>query len=836
MKLQTKPALLCSICNQSSEMTNQQLIAKGKRWFKQQKWKPFPFQLESWEAYLAGHHGLVNAPTGSGKTYSLIIPILLEYLGEQTTTPSKRKPGLRAIWITPIRALTREIQTAAQRAAFDLGLNWDIAIRSGDTPTSERQKQKRTPPQILITTPESLQLLLATKGYPKYFSELKSVVVDEWHELIGSKRGVQMELNLSRLKGLLPALKIWGISATIGNMEEALAVLMGQTLHDGKVKVIRAATKKQIEVKTVLPDEIETFPWAGHLGIKMLEKVLPIIHQSQSTLIFTNTRAQCEIWYQNILEVAPDLAGAIAMHHGSIDRRLRDWVENALHEGTLKAVVCTSSLDLGVDFRPVETIVQIGSPKGVARFVQRAGRSGHQPGALSRIYFVPTHSLELLEAAALRSAIEQGELESRIPYIRSFDVLIQYLVTLAVSEGFYPKQILEEVRNTFSYASITEDEWAWVLNFITTGGASLHAYEEYKKVEIENGIYKVNSRRIAMRHRLSIGIIVSDSNLQVKYLKGGRIGSIEEWFVSQLKPGDVFWFAGRSLELVRIKDMMVQVRKSNKKTGKIPAWMGGRMPFSSQLSNFLRQKIDLVSKGRYPDVELEKLRPLVDLQQTRSIVPANDQFLIEYFKSREGYHLLFYPFEGHYVHEGMGALIAYRISQLQPISFSIAKNDYGFELLSDTEIPIKKALQADLFSTKNLSQDIEASINAAEMARRKFRDLASIAGLIFKGFPGKQKKERHLQSSSQLFFEVFNDYEPNNLLLLQAYEEVQTFELEENRLRDALNRIQSQEIILSTPEKATPFSFPILIDRLRSKLSSEKLADRIQRMKLQLAK
>ncbi len=813
-------------------MTNQQLIEKGKQWFAKLNWQPFPFQLQSWEAYLSGYHGLVNAPTGSGKTYSLIIPILLEYLRE----PTKKKPGLRAIWITPIRALTREIQSATQRAAFDLGLDWDIAIRSGDTSTSQRQKQKRTPPQILITTPESLQLLLATKGYPKYFSELKSVVVDEWHELMGSKRGVQMELNLSRLKGFLPELKIWGISATIGNMDEALAVLMGNTLQESQVKVIRAKIKKEIEVATVLPQEIETFPWAGHLGIKMLEQVIPIIHQSTSTLIFTNTRAQCEIWYQNILEVAPDLAGAIAMHHGSIDRKLRDWVENALHEGILKAVVCTSSLDLGVDFRPVETIVQIGSPKGVARFVQRAGRSGHQPGALSRIYFVPTHSLELMEAAALRSAIEQGELESRIPYIRSFDVLIQYLVTLAVSEGFHPKTILEEVRKTFSYASITDDEWGWILNFITTGGASLHAYEEYRKVEVENGIYKVNSRRIAMRHRLSIGTIVSDSNLQVKYLKGGRIGSIEEWFVAQLKPGDVFWFAGRSLELVRIKDMTVQVKKTNKKTGKVPAWMGGRMQLSSQLSDFLRQKMHTVSQNQYPDVELEKLRPLIEIQQGRSTVPASDQFLLEYFKSREGYHLLVYPFEGRYVHEGMGSLIAYRIAQLQPISFSIAMNDYGFELLSDIEIPIEKALQEGLFSTKNLSQDIQASINAAEMARRKFRDIASIAGLIFKGFPGKQKKEKHLQSSSQLFFEVFSDYEPDNLLLLQAYEEVMTFQLEEIRLREALNRIKSQEIILSKPAKATPFSFPIMVDRLRERLSSEKLADRIQRMKLQLAK
>ncbi|MCB0558429.1 MAG: ligase-associated DNA damage response DEXH box helicase [Lewinellaceae bacterium] len=819
----------------------------ASRWFEQQGWQPFPFQREAWRHYLDGYSGLVNAPTGTGKTYSLAMGILLEgksplpasSKGESLPpTPSEgggeRGLGLQAIWITPIRALAKEIQGSIQRAADGLGLDWRVAIRSGDTKSGERAKQKKNPPEVLITTPESLHLLLASKGYSQYFKGLKTIVVDEWHELIGSKRGVQVELALSRLKGLLPGLKVWGISATIGNMDEALAVLLGNTLQTGHYKVVRANISKRIEVESILPDEIERFPWAGHLGIRLLEKVLPVLEQSQSTLIFTNTRAQCEIWYQNLLEIAPDLAGAIAMHHSSISRELRDWVEDALHQGILKAVVCTSSLDLGVDFRPVESIIQIGSPKGVARFMQRAGRSGHQPGALSKIYFVPAHSLELIEAAALRRAIGEGEMESRIPYIRSFDVLLQYLVTLAVSEGFRPEEIYQEVKGTYSFGSMTEEEWAWCLDFITTGGPSLEAYEEYKKVVVEDGLYKVVSRRTAMRHRLQIGAIVSDVNMTVKYVGGKRIGTIEEWFIAQLRAGDVFWFAGRSLELVRIKDMTVQVKRSQKKTGKIPSWQGGRMPLSSQLSSSLRFKMAQLSRRDFADVELEKLAPLIELQARRSHVPHEGAFLIEYFKSREGYHLLLYPFEGRSVHEGMGALIAYRISRLQPLSFSIAMNDYGFELLSDSEIPVEEALKQGLFSTEGLSQDIQASINAAELAKRRFRDIASISGLVFKGFPGKQKKDRHLQSSSQLFFEVFNDYEPNNLLLLQAYDEVMSFQLEEARLRAALRRIQSQRIVLSRPEQATPFAFPIMVDRLRGRLSSEKLEDRIRKMKLQL--
>ena len=816
-------------------MSNDPWIKVGQEWFEQRGWSAFPFQLKAWSAYLEGYSGVVNAPTGSGKTYALAMPILLEALRAQSADPPFGTKGLQAIWITPIRALTKEIQFAIRRAAEELGLDWDIAIRSGDTSSGDRQKQKRKPPQVLITTPESLHLLLASKGYAAFFGQLKCVVVDEWHELIGSKRGVQMELALSRFKGFLPTLKVWGISATIGNMDEAVEALMGNTSAD-QCKVIKAELRKAIKIESILPDVVDEFPWAGHLGIKLIEKILPIIHKSQSTLIFTNTRAQCEIWYQKLLDIAPELSGVIAMHHGSISRELRDWVEDALHEARLKAVVCTSSLDLGVDFRPVETIIQIGSPKGVARFIQRAGRSGHQPGAVSTIHFVPTHALELIEASALRRSVANGELESRLPYIRSFDVLVQYLVTLAVSDGFRPSAILPEVRGTFAYASITDEEWAWCLDYIRSGGQALQAYNEYNKVEVIDGVFQVNSRRVAMRHRLQIGTITSDASLRVKYVKGKLIGTIEEWFITQLKPGDNFWFAGRSLELVRIKDMMVQVRKSNKKKGKIPAWLGGRLPFSTQLSASLRFKVAQISRLELTDVELDSLRPLVVFQSTRSRVPGEGELLMEYFTSKEGHHLLVYPYEGRFVHEGMGALIAYRISRLKPMSFSIAMNDYGFELLSDTAIPIREALDEGLFSAQNLREDIQASINAAEMAKRRFRDIASIAGLVFKGYPGKQKKDRHLQSSSQLFFEVFNDYEPNNLLLLQSYEEVMAFQLEEARLRAALDRIGQQNIILTRPGRFTPFAFPIIVDRLRERLSSEKLEDRIKRMKLQLIK
>lgn len=801
-------------------------IAIGMRWFSQKDWVPFQFQLDAWQSYLDGFSGMVNAPTGSGKTYSLIVPILIEALENGKSS----NQGLQAIWIAPIRALAKEIKYSAQLAIKELGLNWDVDIRSGDTSVANRKKQQEKPPQLLITTPESLHLLLAQRGYPQYFKNLKSIVVDEWHELIGSKRGVQIELALSRLKFVAPKLKVWGISATIGNMDQSLRVLLGDYYLARNFKVVRADIEKKIEIHSIMPDVADKLPWTGHIGIHLLEKVIDIVKNSTTTLIFTNTRSFAEIWYQKMLDKAPELSGLIAMHHGSISQELRNWVEEQLHTGKIKAVVCTSSLDLGVDFRPVETIIQVGSPKGIARFLQRAGRSGHQPGALSKIFFLPTHSLELVEAAALREAMNRKIMEQRLPYVRSFDVLIQYLVTLSVSEGFFPDQIFKEVKSTYSFASVTNEEWAWLLNFITTGGAALTAYDEYRKVNRDKGFYRVENRRIAHRHRLSIGTIVGDTSLIVQYVTGKTLGTIEEYFISSLNPGDVFWFAGRSLELVRVKDMTAQVRRSNKKSGKVPSWQGGRMPLSSEMGEMIRLKIHHATKGVFSDPEMKFLKPLMQLQQTLSMLPNQNQFLIEYLESGEGHHVIMYPFEGRFVHEGMAALLAYRISKIRPITFSIAMNDYGFELLSDQEIPIEEALEIDVLGLDNLSADIQASINSIEMARRKFRDIAAIAGLVFKGFPGQRVKDRHLQSSSQLFFEVFHDHEAHNLLLLQSFEEVMDFQLEEGRMRHALERIANQKIILKYPDRPTPFAFPIMVDRLREKLTSEKLEDRIKRM------
>lgn len=808
------------------------------QWLEAKGFRPFLFQEETWTHISANESGLVNAPTGCGKTYSVFLGTLIRYINLHPDNYQIRKTeGLQLVWITPLRALAKDIGRAMEEVLTELRFPWKVGIRNGDTSVAERTRQKKQMPEILIITPESLHLLLAQKGYPALFGSLRVIAVDEWHELLGSKRGVQVELAISRLVHLqenpYQRPMVWGISATIGNLDEAGEVLLSP-LQQSCITVT-AKLQKEIRVESIYPDEIEKYPWAGHLGIKLAHKLIPVIQSGGTCLIFINTRGMSETWYQTLLDIYPDLAGVIALHHGSIDPELRNWIEDNLHTGRLKAVVCTASLDLGVDFRPVDTVIQVGSPKGVARFLQRAGRSGHQPDAISRICFLPTHSLELVEAAALKSAIAEKLIESRIPFTNCYDVLLQYLNTLAISEGFCSPELYNEIKTTYCYRDLTEDEWGQLLHFATQGGNAMQQYDDFKKVELEDGVYRIKSRKLAMRHRMHIGTIVSDAMLKVKFITGGYIGVIEEYFISRLSPGDVFTLAGRNLEFVLIKDMTVLVRKSTSKKSIIPSWNGGRMPLSANLGRKLRSELNRYREGTSTETEeLKALHPLFALQASLSHVPAENELLIEQIETKDGFHLFVYPFEGRLVHEAMAAILAWRISRIQPITFSFAMNDYGFELLSDQPIPVDDTNVYELFSTEGLLMDIQRSVNNTEMARRKFRDIAVIGGLIFQGMPGEKKKARHLQSSASLLFNVFSEYDADNLLLRQAYQEVLDQQMEEARLRDMLQRIQQSKIVLTFPEQLTPFCFPIKVDSMREDLSSEKLEDRIKKMQQQL--
>jgi len=806
-------------------------------WLAARGWRPFDFQRDVWAAMKTGESGLLHASTGAGKTYAVWLGALqaLTDTGDGAADARTAAP-LSVLWITPMRALAADTLRALQQPLAELAPRWTIASRTGDTPSGQRAAQSKRLPSTLITTPESLSLLISRADAQASLGSVRAVVVDEWHELLGNKRGVQLQLALARLRRWQPELMVWGMSATLDNLEQARRTLLGP---GRKGRLIQGKTPKTLVVDTLLPPRAERFPWAGHLGLAMLPQVVTEIEGSGSTLVFTNTRAQAEVWYQALLQARPDWAGLIALHHGSLDRAARDWVEISLKSGALRAVVCTSSLDLGVDFLPVERVLQIGSPKGVARLLQRAGRSGHAPGRQSRISLVPTHSMELIEGAAVRAAVQSGRIEAREPPRQPLDVLVQHLVTVALGGGFVPDELLAEVRSTAAYADLSADAWQWCLDFVSQGGASLAAYPDYHRARPdERGVWRVTDARLARRHRANIGTIVSDASMVVQYLGGARLGTVEESFAARLKAGDCFLFGGRLLEFVRVQDMTAWVKRASGKRPAVPRWNGGRMPLSTTLADAVVEQLASVARGDpSTSPELQAAQAMLALQCQWSALPTMQILLAETLTSREGTHLFLYPFAGRHVHLGLASLLAWRVAQHAPRTFSMAVNDYGFELLCADALDWSGLLPSLLAvppDPDDLIVEALASLNASELAKRRFREIARVSGLIFQSHPGEARSSKQMQASSSLFWEVFKKHDPGNRLLHQAETELLHQELDINRLRASLARMSSQTLVVKALQRPTPFAFPLLVERLREKLSNEKLADRIARMVAQL--
>jgi ATP-dependent Lhr-like helicase len=826
-----------------------------------------------------------------GKSYAAWLGPLSEWVLEHPDQAHWAGMGpepLRVLWVTPLRALANDTANTLRAPVAELGLPWTVELRTGDTSSHVKQRQRTRLPSALVTTPESLSLLLSYPETRQQFRTLRCVVVDEWHELLGAKRGVQTELALARLRAWRPDLRIWGLSATLGNLDQALHVLLGgddpqiaqrkddpqisQISQISRIKddpqiaqitqiegqeirlhprgalwappnprsiLISGEIKKEIRIETLIPADIERFPWAGHLGAKLLPEVVRRVQGAATTLIFTNTRAQCEIWFQKIIdyvsEHAFELVGAVALHHGSLNPELRREVEARLRDGRLRCVVCTSSLDLGVDFAPVEQVMQVGSPKGIARLLQRAGRSGHQPGAVSRVLCVPTHAFELVEFAAARDALARREIEARPPVEKPLDVLVQHLVTVALGGGFAEEELWREVRTTYAFRHLTASEWRWALDFVTFGSETLRAYEEYARVSKQQGRYGVGSAQVAKRHRMSIGTITSDGMLNVKFQKGTTLGAVEESFASRLKPGDVFVFAGRPLELVRVKEMTLYVRKARRASGITPHWQGGRFPLSTQLADAVRLRLAAADLGVFDTPEMEAVRPLLELQLRWSRLPVPGELLIEETKTRDGHHLFLYPLAGRLVHEGLAALLAYRVSQGEPRTVSAFATDYGIELRSPTPFDLDETAWRSALTPHNLLDDVLDCLNQTEMARRQFRDIARIAGLVFSGYPGSQKTTRQLQSSSSVLYDVFSTYDPENELLRQARREVLDQQLDIVRLRQTLEKLAGAKLVQVSSRRLTPLAFPIYADHLRqTEVSTESWEARIQRMVAQL--
>ncbi|WP_324291396.1 ligase-associated DNA damage response DEXH box helicase [Corallococcus sp. bb12-1] len=792
-----------------------------RHWFAAKGWTPYAFQEEAWAAYARGDSGLIHVPTGAGKTYAA-------YLAPLADVAERNQKGLQILYLTPLRAVSRDIEQALREPLMALDADLDVESRTGDTSSSVKQRQRERLPQVLITTPESLSLLIAQEQAAEHFASLRAIIVDEWHELLASKRGTQVELALARLRHFAPDVRIWALSATLANLDEAARAFVGT---ERTATLVSADLQRPVDVETLVPDKVDTFPWAGHLGFTMLPRVADWLDPTQSTLLFTNTRSQAERWYEGLRFLRPEWEHLLALHHGSIDREERERVEGGLKDGSLRLVVCTSSLDLGVDFGPVERVIQIGSPKGIGRTLQRAGRSAHRPGATCRILFVPTHALELVEMAAARDAIARREVEPRTPLSKPLDVLAQHLVTCALGGGFTREALREEVRTATSYASLTDEEFEWTLALVREGGPTLRAYPEFRRVVEVEGCFRVPDVRLARLHRLNIGTISSDASVQLRYWSGGKLGTVEESYVSRLRPGDTFLFAGKRLEFSRFKDMTAYVKPAKAKATQTPRWGGSRLPLSTSLASAMRRTLEAARQGDVTRDEIAAAWPILDAQARLSRIPGDAGCLAETCHTRDGYHLFLYPFEGRLVHEGLAALLALRLTRLQKATFSLSVNDYGLELLTPTPFPFDEALRPALFTRERLVEDILESVNLSELARRQFRDIARVAGLVMPGLPGARKSTRQVQASAALLYDVFVKYDPDNLLLRQARREVLEQQFEQGRLARTLERLEAHPVECVHVHRPSPLAFPLVIERISASVSNETLLERVERLK-----
>ena len=818
-----------------------------RAWCGGRGWRPFPFQERVWREVAAGRSGLLHAPTGTGKT----LAVWLGCLARSRRLALERGSGAatprpRVVWITPLKALATDTLRALRAPLADLAPwaaphavrpedRFQVAVRTGDTAAAERRRLRDRRPDALVTTPESLTLLLSLDDCQEAFSGLETVVVDEWHELLSTKRGVQTELALARLRSLAPGLVTWGLSATLANLDDALEALVGPA-GTAAATLVSARIPRKLVIETLVPVPMERFPWAGHMGMRLLPRVLDALDAARTSLVFTNTRFQAERWFEAIRAARPQWRGSVALHHGSVDRTLREDAEEGLRRGKLRCVVATSSLDLGVDFGPVDQVLQVGSPKGVGRLLQRAGRSGHSPGATGRLVCVPTHALELVECAAARAAVAEGAVEPREPLDEPLDVLAQHLVTVACGGGFRPGELLAEVRSTRAYRSLDDRSWRWALDFAARGGPALAAYPDFARIVERFGRWYVATPAIARRHRMSIGTIAGDATVEVKQVRGGSLGTVEESFAARLAPGDRFFFAGRALQLVHVEGPVAWVRRARGGSQglAVPRWNGSKMPFSTLVA---RKVLELVraatTPGRRLTGELRAVLPLLETQARTSRLPDEGTLLVERATTGRtprgepaACHAFLFPFEGRLVHDGLAALVAWRIARDTPGTFQLAATDWGLELAGRRPFPGDAPAWRRLLSPANLLEDLLACLRGTELARRHFREVARVAGLV----AGGRRSERQTQASAGLIFDVLAEHDAANMLLVQARREVLERQFEYRRLAAALERIATLDIVVVDTPRISPLAFPLWAEQIQSRLTTQDWLARVMEM------
>ena len=790
-----------------------------------QGFTPFAFQETAWQRTEAGQHQLIQCPTGSGKTLAATGATLNTLMRRETTE------GPVLLYITPLRAMTRDIEIAL--SAPLVGTKHRVVARNGDSTSAERAALFRKPPAVILTTPESLSVLLASVRAKALFAHLATVVVDEWHDLLRSKRGTQTQLCLARLRRLAPTLTVVGVSATLADPEAALHALLapGETGHLTRSDIARDLTLEILE-----SDSRSRIPWAGHLGLSLLRPLATKLVAGETTVVFTNTRNQAEQWFQALKIVRSDLQ--IELHHGSLARDARTVVEAGLKDGSLDVVVATSALDLGVDYQAVEHIIQIGSARTVSRLVQRAGRARHRPGTVGHVLLVPTNRMHLHEYAALARALDQEQLEPICAPVAPMDVLMQHLVTLALQAPWQADAIYAEITATDAYRGLDRTTFDALLKTLHRGSDSLTEYPEFQRlIQDATDAWMVADRRTAARHRMSIGTIVSHTQVRVKMRRGAALGVVEEQFAGRLRPGEVFRFAGRVLQVLTLRDgeLLVKPGRAVKAT-EVPRWTGGRLPLSDTLAAAV---VELMGSGHGLSARIknaswltEALRQTESVQQRYSACPSPDRLLVERYQSRDGHHLFVYPFAGWLVHQTLAPILAYRLTQWLPTTLTLTVNDYGIELLADDPEPLDVLLSrwSEALKLADLREDLERAINLSELIKREFRSTARIAGWIFEGYPGRQKSARALQTSAGLLFDVLRQYDPDHLLLQQAENDVLTETCDYARLIQTCECLARIPTDCHTLKEPSPLALPLLIERLEARLSSDTLATRLERL------
>jgi ATP-dependent Lhr-like helicase len=795
-------------------------------WFAARGWTPRQHQVELVARAPAGESALLVAPTGAGKTLAGFLPSLVELTGRARQKSATTRRGLHTLYISPLKALAIDVARNLKTPVEEMGLPIRLETRTGDTSASKRQRQRRDPPDMLLTTPEQVALLLASPDAQFLFGDLKRVVLDELHALVTSKRGDLLSLGLARLRALAPDMTAIGLSATVRDPDELRRWLVGS----GKLAALVTAPPGAAPDLRVL-DTAEHLPWAGHSAVHALREIYDAIRAANMTLVFVNTRAQAEFVFQELWRMNDDKL-AIALHHGSLDAGQRRRVEEAMAAGKLKAVVCTSTLDLGIDWGAVDLVINVGAPKGSSRLMQRIGRANHRLDEPSRAILVPANRFEVLECVAAVDAAREGAQDTAQPRTGALDVLAQHILGMACGEPFAADALYNEIVSAAPYADLTWEQFEKAVDFVATGGYALRTYERFAKIKrMPDGRWRVANGRIAQAYRMNVGTIIEADMLKVRMLRGplpkreagavytgkigrgGRVlGEIEESFIEMLAPQDTFVFGGEILALQGIQENEALVSRTHADAPKVPSYAGGKFPLSTYLASRVRGFLaDPSSWDHLPPQVGEWLA----LQAERSVLPGQRDLLIETFPRGGRFYLAAYPFEGRLAHQTLGMLLTRRMDRagLKPLGF--VANDYAFAVWSLADVGRRmesgEVSLGNLFSQDMLGDDLEEWMHESALMKRTFRNCAVIAGLIERRFPGKEKTGRQVTISTDLVYDVLRRHEPDHLLLEAARQDAATGLLDIARLSDMLARIAGR-IVHRDLDRVSPLAVPIMLE------------------------